>query len=151
MTRWPSLRTSARLYCSSDECRKRLIRKRMPGARPCLIAAGETGKNGRHALVGLLRQSVFSRLAGRAVIRWMSGECKSRRADVRIGARIACNHRQAEHVIEFAIGQQSGIRGHHRAAKLEHETAVKIEPESPTIRFTRRVRHDRSLNARISY
>jgi hypothetical protein len=36
-------------------------------------------------------------------------------------------------------------------AKLEHETAVKIEPESPTIRVTRRVRHDRSLNARISY
>jgi hypothetical protein len=59
--------------------------------------------------------------------------------------------RQAEHVIEFAIGQQSGIGGHHRAAKLEHDAAVKSEPESPTIRFTRRVRHDRSLNARISY
>jgi hypothetical protein len=26
-----------------------------------------------------------------------------------------------------------------------------IEPESPTIRFTRRVRHYRSLNARIRY
>ena len=65
-------------------------------------------------------------------------------ARARIGERIACNHRQAEHVIEFAIGQQSGIRG-------EHDAAVKIEPESPTIRFTRRVRHDRSLNARISY
>jgi hypothetical protein len=72
-------------------------------------------------------------------------------ARARIGERIACNHRQAEHVIEFAIGQQSGIRGHHRAAKLGHDPAVKIEPESPTIRFTRRVRHDRSLNARISY
>jgi putative NADPH-quinone reductase len=42
-------------------------------------------------------------------------------ARARIGERIACNHRQAEHVIEFAIGQQSGIRGHHRAAKLEHD------------------------------
>jgi hypothetical protein len=35
--------------------------------------------------------------------------------------------------------------------KLQIQTAVKIEPESPTIRFTRGVRHDRSLNARISY
>ena len=72
-------------------------------------------------------------------------------AGARVGERIACHHRQAEHVIEFAIGQQSGIRGHHRAAKLEHQAAVEIEPESPIIRFTRRVRHDRSLNARISY
>jgi hypothetical protein len=28
------------------------------------LADPHTGKNGRHALVGLLRQSVFSRLAG---------------------------------------------------------------------------------------
>src|SRR2546426_10619760 len=28
------------------------------------LAHARTGKNGRHALVGLLRQSVFSRLAG---------------------------------------------------------------------------------------
>ena len=28
------------------------------------LADGRTGKNGRHALVGLLRQSVFGRLAG---------------------------------------------------------------------------------------
>src|SRR3984893_16809755 len=54
-----------------------------------------------------------------------------------IGEGIACNHRQAEHVIEFAIGQQSGIRGHHRAAKLEHQAAVEIEPENPIVRFTR--------------
>ena len=72
-------------------------------------------------------------------------------ASARIGERIACNHRKAEHVIEFAIGQQSVIRGHHRAAKLVHDPAVKIEPESPIVRFTRRVHHDQSLNARISY
>jgi hypothetical protein len=29
-----------------------------------VVADARTGKNGRHALVGLLRQSVFSRLAG---------------------------------------------------------------------------------------
>ena len=66
-----------------------------------------------------------------------------------VGERIACNHGQAEHVIEFAIGQQSGIRGHHRAAKLEHHAAVEIEPENPIVRFTRRVRHGWSLNAQI--
>ena len=55
-------------------------------------------------------------------------------ARARIGERIACHHRQAEHVIEFAIRQQSGIRGHHRAAKLE-DAAIKIEPESPTVPF----------------
>jgi hypothetical protein len=29
-----------------------------------MLADTRTGKNGRHALVGLLRQSVFGRLAG---------------------------------------------------------------------------------------
>jgi len=29
-----------------------------------MLADARTGKNGRHALVGLLRQSVFGRLAG---------------------------------------------------------------------------------------
>jgi len=52
-------------------------------------------------------------------------------ARARIGERIACNHRQAEHVIEFAIGQQSGIRGHRRAAKLEHDVAVKSSLRAP--------------------
>jgi len=39
----------------------------------------------------------------------------------------------------------------HRTAKVEHQPAVEIEPESPVIRFTPRVRHYRSLNALISY
>jgi hypothetical protein len=34
---------------------------------------------------------------------------------------------------------------------MEHQPAVEIKPENAIIRFTRRVRHDRSLNARISY
>jgi hypothetical protein len=31
---------------------------------------------------------------------------------------------------------------------LQHQTAVEIEPENHIVRFTRRVRHDRSLNVR---
>ena len=37
----------------------------MPSARACFLNAdARTGKNGRHRLGGLLRQSVFGRLAG---------------------------------------------------------------------------------------
>ena len=68
-----------------------------------------------------------------------------------VGQNIARQRRQAERVIEFAIGKQTSIGGHDRTAKLQHQAAVKIEPECPIVRFTRRVRHDGSLNARISY
>ena len=33
-----------------------------------VLANGRTGRNGRHALVGLLRQSVFGRLAGYSAV-----------------------------------------------------------------------------------
>ena len=38
-----------------------------------LIAGGRTGKNGRDALVGMLRQSVFGRLAGHEDVTTRSG------------------------------------------------------------------------------
>src|SRR3984893_12823651 len=37
---------------------------RLTGGAGKLLGGARNGKNGRHALVGLLRQSVFSRLAG---------------------------------------------------------------------------------------
>src|SRR5262249_35698579 len=37
---------------------------------------------------------------------------------------------QADCVVEFAISQQPSIGGHHGTAKLEHQAAVKIEPNS---------------------
>ena len=37
---------------------------------------------------------------------------------------------QAERVIEFAIGQQSGIGGDARTAKLQLEATVEIEPRA---------------------
>ena len=39
-----------------------------------ILADARTGKNGRHALVGLLRQSVFGRLAGVVTF----GPCRAR-------------------------------------------------------------------------
>jgi hypothetical protein len=39
-------------------------RRLTPQFRGSVVADARTGKNGRHALVGLLRQSVFGRLAG---------------------------------------------------------------------------------------
>jgi hypothetical protein len=51
-------------------------------------------------------------------------------AGARIGEGLARHRAQPECVVEFAIGQQSGIGGHHRAAKLQHHPAVEIELES---------------------
>jgi len=59
-----------------------------------------------------------------------------------VGEHLARHIAETERVIEFAIGQQSCIRSDHRSAKLEHQSAVEIEPESAIIRFTRQVRHD---------
>ena len=48
----------------------------------------------------------------------------------RIGGRLACHRSQPECVIEFAVCQQSGIGRDQGAAKLQHQTAVKIELEN---------------------
>ncbi len=69
----------------------------------------------------------------------------------RIRERFPGHPAEAERIVEFAICEQPGVGGHHRTAKLEHQPAVEIEPERPVIQFTHRVRHDRSLNALISY
>jgi hypothetical protein len=60
-----------------------------------------------------------------------------------LGEQIACHGTETECPVKFAIGQQSRIGGNYRAAKLEHQSAVEIEPENPVVRITRRVRHCR--------
>jgi hypothetical protein len=50
---------------------------------------------------------------------------------------------QAEHIIEFAIGQQSGIGGNARTVELKLEAVVEIEPERIGFGFTRWLRHHR--------
>jgi hypothetical protein len=60
-----------------------------------------------------------------------------RMAAVPAGARVSeylARHRaQPECVVEFAVCQQSGIGRDHGAAKLQHQTAVEIELESPVV------------------
>ena len=51
--------------------------------------------------------------------------------------------RQAERIIEFAIGQQSGIGGDAGTVELQLEAAVEIEPKSIGLRFTRWLHHHR--------
>ena len=67
-----------------------------------------------------------------------------------VGEHIARHRAKAERVVEFAVGEQAGIGGDHRSAKLEHQSAVEIEPEKPRIQFTRRVRHDGLIQISIT-
>ena len=60
-----------------------------------------------------------------------------------VGQSLACHLRQSERVVEFSIGEHASVGGGDRATKLKHQAPVEIEPESLTIRFTRRVRHGR--------
>jgi hypothetical protein len=53
-----------------------------------------------------------------------------------VGQNITRHLAQTEYVVEFAISQQPSIGGHQGAAKLEHQAAVEIEPNSNRSRFT---------------
>ena len=71
-------------------------------------------------------------------------------ASARIGEHLTRQRGQPERIVKFAIGEQPGIGGDHGAAKLEHQAAVKIEPDGIRFRFTRWVRHRRLPPSRIS-
>ena len=43
---------------------------------------------------------------------------------------------EAEGIVEFAIGKKPSVGGRDRAAKLQRQTAVKIEPERPSFEIT---------------
>ena len=43
-----------------------------------------------------------------------------------VGEQVTRHGAEAEGIIKFAIGQQSGIRGNCRATKLEHQASVEI-------------------------
>src|SRR5262249_7987899 len=47
-----------------------------------------------------------------------------------IGEHPGLHHSQPKSVVEFAVGQQPGIRGDNGAAKLHRQAAVEIEPNS---------------------
>src|SRR5437764_11923672 len=68
-----------------------------------------------------------------------------------LGQFLAAACGQSEHVVQFAIGEQSAIGGDHGTAKLEQQTAIKIEPQRLAFWFTRppsplRQTYDKILN-----
>jgi hypothetical protein len=68
-----------------------------------------------------------------------------------ISQMLSRDYHQAEHVIQFAIGQQPGIRRDAGTVELQLHTAVEIEPSSVRFRFTRWVRHDRPRSDDIRF
>src|SRR6516225_11097186 len=70
-------------------------------------------------------------------------------ASARIGEHLTRQRGQPERIVKFAIGEQPTIGGDHGAAKLEHQAAVKIEPNSIRSRFTPWVGHGRLARSRV--
>src|SRR6516164_7272439 len=71
-------------------------------------------------------------------------------ASARIGEHLPRQRGQPERIVKFAIGEQPGIGRDHGATKLEHQAAIKIEPDGIRFRFTCWVRHRRLPPSRIS-
>ena len=71
-------------------------------------------------------------------------------AGARIRQQVTRHRAETEGVVEFTIGQQSGIGGDPRAMELELQPVVEIEPQRALDRFTRRVRHDGPTRFRLT-
>ena len=72
-------------------------------------------------------------------------------AGPRIGEHVCGHCAETKGVIEFAIGEQSGIGGDPRAIELQLHAAVEIEPERTIDRFTRRVLQNGLVRSRLRY
>lgn len=59
----------------------------------------------------------------------------------RIDDVFARHFAQAECIVEFAIGEQAGIRRYSGTTKLHHDAAIESGPKNAFQCFTRRVRH----------
>ena len=129
-------REPSRLEAPHLACRRRASRGRLAADDPAhrrimaqplgVVDVLVSGKPPEHGLPQHPHQRVPAVLAGAGV-----------------GEPLARHRAEAERVVEFAIGEQTGIGGDDRTAKLERQPAVEIEPERLAVRFTRRVRHCR--------
>jgi hypothetical protein len=57
------------------------------------------------------------------------------------GERFARKLAQSERVIQFAVGEQTGIGRNDRSAKFHHHAAIESQPQNAIGRFTHQVRH----------
>ena len=71
-------------------------------------------------------------------------------AGTRIGEHIAGHCVETEGVVEFAIGQQSGIGGDPRTMELKLHVAVENEPERTIDQSTLWVLQDGFVRSRLS-
>ena len=69
----------------------------------------------------------------------------------RVNEIVASHVGQPERVIEFTIGEQSGVGGDPGAMKLELQAAVEIKPQRLVLGFTRRICHRSPLQMRSTY
>jgi ABC-type Fe3+ transport system substrate-binding protein len=72
-------------------------------------------------------------------------------AGAAVGQPFARHRAEAKRIVEFAIGEQTGVRRDDRTAKLQRQPAVEIKPQGIAVRFTRRVRHDVSFQISLRY
>jgi hypothetical protein len=68
-----------------------------------------------------------------------------------VGEHVASDRAETENIVEFVVGQKSGIGGDPGAMELKLQPAVEIEPLKAIDRFTRRVRHDGPMRFTLSY
>jgi len=104
-------RAALRRFATDNPAHRRIVAQALGIVH--VLVAGETAK---HRLPQQPDQCMATVLAG-----------------ARIGEGLARYSAQSECVVEFAIGQQSGIGGDHRAAKLQHQPAVEIKLEGPVV------------------
>jgi hypothetical protein len=71
----------------------------------------------------------------------LAQQAAQRAAAFLVGARVG-KHIGPRVGLHLAIGQQPRIGGDCRAAKLQHQMPVEIEPQRLVGRFTHRVRHE---------
>ena len=64
-------------------------------------------------------------------------------AGARVRQRLGSRVGQVQGIVQVAVGQQPGIGGNRRTAKLHQQTTVEIEPQSTLVRFTRQAHHRR--------
>jgi hypothetical protein len=63
-----------------------------------------------------------------------------------IGEHVPGNLGQAESIIQFPVRQQPSVGSDRGSVELKLQPTVKIQPQNPTSRFTRRVSH---INTKI--
>jgi hypothetical protein len=64
--------------------------------------------------------------------------------------RVSGHVGQPESIIQFPVRQQPSVGSDLGTMELKLQAAVKIQPQNPTSRFTRRVRHINTPNLPIT-